>query len=108
MRNEVKWTFGAVLFALAINGTAVSAAPEASAAKAGCVACHAASKKLLGPSYHDIAEKYKADPKAPAALAAKVRSGGAGVWGKVKMFPIDAKKIGDTDLDAVIAWILKQ
>ena len=43
-----------------------------------------------------------------ATLAAKVRSGGKGVWGPMAMPPTDAKKISDADLDAVIAWILKQ
>jgi cytochrome c len=99
---------GVLLCLLALGGAAVAATPEVLATKAGCIACHTPKKKLVGPSYHDIAVKYHADAKAPAALAAKVRSGGAGTWGKVKMLPIDAKKITDADLAAVIAWILKQ
>jgi len=104
----LKWLPGILLAALSAAGTANAAAPDVIATKAGCIACHTPKKKLVGPSYHDIAVKYHADAKAPAALAAKVRSGGAGNWGKVKMLPIDAKKITDADLAAVVAWILKQ
>lgn len=87
---------------------ATAAAPEASAGAAGCTACHAKDKKILGPSYHDIAAKYKGDAGAGATLAAKVRSGGKGVWGPVPMPASDAKKISDADLHALIDWILKQ
>jgi cytochrome c len=87
---------------------APAAAPDAVAITAGCSACHAKDKKILGPSYHDIAAKYKADASAATALAAKVRSGGKGVWGPVPMPAADAKKISDADLHAVIDWILKQ
>jgi len=108
MRSSMNWMLGAILIAASTTGVHAAAAPEVIAAKAGCTACHAAEKKLMGPSFHDIAAKYKGDAKAPVTLAARVRSGGAGVWGKAKMFPIDAKKISDADLDAVIGWILKQ
>ena len=91
-----------------LAGRTTAATPDAIATTAGCTACHALNKKVLGPSFHDIAARYKADAKAPAALAAKVRSGGKGVWGPVPMPAADAKKISDGDLDAVIAWILKQ
>lgn len=84
------------------------AAPDALAANAGCSVCHAKDKKILGPSYHDIGAKYKGDASAPATLAAKVRSGGKGVWGPVPMPASDTKKISDADLRAVIAWILTQ
>jgi cytochrome c len=108
MPRSINWMMSALVATLAIAGTARAVTPDVIAAKSGCMACHSVDKKLMGPSYHDIAAKYKGDAKAPAALAAKVRSGGTGVWGKMKMLPIDAKKISDADLDAVIAWMLKQ
>jgi len=85
-----------------------AATPEALATAAGCSACHAVDRKLLGPSYHDIAGKYKGNSKAPTLLAAKVRSGGSGAWGSVPMPAQDARKISDADLATVIGWILKQ
>ena len=94
--------------ALACTPSAGAAPPDVTAATAGCAACHAKDKKILGPSYHDIAVKYKADPQAGVTLAGKVRSGGKGGWGPVPMPAADAKKISDADLRAVIDWILKQ
>lgn len=87
---------------------APAATPDAVAASAGCSACHSLDKKILGPAYRDIAAKYKGNAQAPALLAAKVRSGGSGVWGPVPMPAADAKKISDANLHAVIGWILKQ
>jgi cytochrome c len=78
------------------------------AAKAGCMMCHAVDKKLVGPSLQEIAAKYKADTAAPARLAASVRTGSKDVWGPAPMMAIDASKISDADLEAVIGWILGQ
>jgi cytochrome c len=116
MPHLLKWKLGTpsgfplgvLVGAILLAGAAGAATPDVIAAKSGCMACHMVNKALMGPALHDIAVKYKGDAKAPAALAAKVRSGSTGVWGKMKMLPVDAKKISDADLDAVIAWILKQ
>lgn len=94
--------------AAAVSTNSFAAAPDALAAGAGCSVCHAPDKKIMGPAYHDIAGKYRGDSKAAAKLAAKVRSGGSGAWGAIPMPAVDAKKISDADLAAVIAWILKQ
>ncbi len=83
-------------------------ASEEMATKAGCMMCHAIDKKLVGPSLKDVAAKYKGDAAAPAKLAASVRAGSKDVWGPAPMMAIDASKISDADLDAVIAWILAQ
>lgn len=77
------------------------------AQKGGCVACHAVDKKLVGPSFKDIAAKYKGQADAPTKLAEKVRKGGSGVFGQIPMPPNDAAKINDADLKTVVAWILK-
>ncbi len=75
-------------------------------AKAGCVACHVKDKKLVGPSFKDIAAKYKGQD-ATARLIEKVRKGGSGVYGPVPMSPNPPDKINDADLKAVVEWILK-
>ena len=80
---------------------------EAIATKAGCLACHTKDKKLVGPSYKDVAAKYKGQGDAAAKLADKVRKGGQGVWGPIPMPPSPAEKINDSDLKAVVLWILK-
>lgn len=52
-----------------------------------CLACHMATKKSIGPSYRDVAKKYKNDPTAVEALAEKILKGGVGVWGQQPMPP---------------------
>ena len=82
--------------------------PEASMTKAGCFACHAKDKKLVGPSYKDVSAKYKGQADAVAKLMDKTRKGGSGVYGPVPMPPNPADKISDADLKASIEWVLKQ
>ena len=79
-------------------------ASEALAKKYMCMTCHALDKKLVGPSYHDVAAKYKGDKAAEAALVAKVKKGGSGTWGQIPMPPND--KIPDADLQAMVKWVL--
>jgi cytochrome c len=53
----------------------------------GCFACHQIETKSVGPAYLDVAMKYHDDPKALETLLAKIKNGGAGVWGEVMMPP---------------------
>jgi len=90
-----------------VLGASLSAqASEAIIKKARCVACHAVDKKLVGPAYKDVAEKYRGDAGAVAKLAHKVRNGGSGVWGDIPMTPNGPDKISDADLNQAIEWIL--
>jgi cytochrome c len=82
-------------------------ASEQIAIKATCATCHTATKKIVGPTWHDVAVKYKGKADAPKMLAERVRKGGKDVWGPVPMLPLGADKISDADLKTVIAWILK-
>ncbi|AWV98527.1 ThuA domain-containing protein [Arcticibacterium luteifluviistationis] len=50
-----------------------------------CMACHSKNKKSIGPSYTDVANKYKGDKAALETLTKKVISGGSGVWGETAM-----------------------
>ena len=78
--------------------------------KYACTACHADNKKLVGPSYQDVADKYRDSYKkdaetAIAKVAGKVKAGGSGVWGPVPMPPhghvpdADTKKMVKAVLD---------
>ncbi|MEM1118884.1 MAG: ThuA domain-containing protein [Bacteroidota bacterium] len=53
--------------------------------KSDCNTCHQLAIKSIGPSYQDIAKKYKTDAQAEDYLAKKIISGGAGVWGNIAM-----------------------
>ena len=71
-----------------------------------CLTCHTVDKKLVGPSYHDVAVKYKGDKGAEAKLAEKVKKGGVGVWGQIPMPPND--KVPDADVKALVKWVLSK
>lgn len=86
---------------------AMAATPDEAMAKAGCMACHAKDKKLVGPGFNEIAAKYKGQKDIVPTLMKKVRAGGAGNWGQVPMTPNPADKINDADLKAAIEQILK-
>jgi cytochrome c len=60
---------------------------EQLAKEKNCMACHALDKKVVGPSYKEVAAKYAGDKGAEAKLAEKIIKGGAGVWGSVAMPP---------------------
>jgi cytochrome c len=99
-----------IIFAasLALAGTAAWAAtPDEALTKAGCTACHAKDKKLVGPAYKDVAAKRKGEADAVAKLMEKVRKGGSGVYGPVPMPPNPPEKINDADLKMVVEAILK-
>ena len=83
-----------------------SLASEELAKKHNCFACHAVDKKLVGPSYKDVAAKYRADKGAAAKLADKVKKGGVGVWGQIMMPPNAA--VPDADVNTLVKWILSQ
>ena len=91
---------------LALGSGAAFADGEAAMNKSGCMACHAKDKKLVGPSFKDIAAKYKGQDVA-AKLFDKVRKGGSGVFGPIPMSPNGPDKIADQDLKDAIAVILK-
>ncbi len=69
-----------------------------------CLTCHTVDKKLVGPSYHDVAVKYKGDKGAEAKLAEKIKKGGVGAWGQIPMPPND--KVPDADVNALVKWVL--
>lgn len=82
----------------------VIAADAAALAKAkNCMACHATDKKLVGPSYKDVAAKYAGDAGAVDKLAVKIMKGGAGVWGAI---PMPANNVTDAEAKALAEWVL--
>jgi len=87
---------------LASAGNAL--ASEALAKKYNCLTCHNVDKKVIGPSYQDVAAKYKGDAGAEAKLVAKVKNGGAGVWGQIPMPP--NATVPDADIKALVKWVL--
>ena len=58
----------------------------------------------MGPSFRQIAQKYKGDKDAADLLALKVRNGGMGSWGTVPM-PANPQ-LKEEDLRALVKWVL--
>ena len=63
--------------------------------KLDCATCHKIDKKVIGPSYLDIAKKYPANDKSINYLSDKIIKGGSGVWGAIPMAPHSALKKDD-------------
>lgn len=100
----------ALLALASITATLLVATPAMADAQLAtaknCMACHAVDKKLVGPSYKDIAAKYAGQKDAADKLAVKVVKGGAGVWGPVPM-PANPQVTAD-DANKLVTWILGQ
>ena len=95
-----------MLGGLGVSSSAFAAAADgaAIARSNACMGCHAVDRKLVGPSFKDIAAKYKGDAGAQGKLEKKVRDGGAGVWGAIPMPSHPAMSAGD--VRDVVAWVL--
>lgn len=70
----------------------------------GCVACHARDKKVLGPSFVAVADKYNGDEAAVGKLITKIQKGGSGVWGAIPMPP--HPNVTDAEARELVEWIL--
>jgi cytochrome c len=97
----------AALALAAFAAQADDASTLAAMDKAGCMACHTKDKKLVGPSFKEIAAKYKGQSDLVPKLTEKVRKGGSGVFGPVPMAPNGADKISDKDLKDAVELMLK-
>jgi cytochrome c len=83
-----------------------AAASDALAKKHNCLICHQVDKKTVGPSYKDVAAKYRGDKGADAKLFDKVKKGGQGAWGNMPMPPNPT--VPDDEVKALVKWILSQ
>jgi cytochrome c len=99
----MKIAYVAVMAAAGIVMAGQANADEALAKAKNCMACHAIDKKLVGPSYKDVAAKYKGDAKAPATLAAKIKAGGKGAWGEIPMPP---NNVTPEEATKLATWVL--
>jgi cytochrome c len=94
---------------LALVGTTLAApafANQELAQKKNCMACHAVDKKVVGPSYKDVAAKYAGQKDAADKLAEKIQKGGSGVWGPVPM-PANTQ-VSAAEAKQLAQWVLTQ
>ncbi len=95
-----------LIMAVMTTLAAPAMADEALAKSKNCMACHAVDKKLVGPSYKDVAKKYAGDAKAADMLATKIQKGGSGVWGAIPM-PANPQ-VNEAEAKKLAAWVLGQ
>ena len=94
----------ALIASLAAVVSAPAFANAELAQKKSCLACHATDKKLVGPSYKDVADKYAGQKDAVAKLAEKIQKGGVGAWGQIPM-PANPHVSAD-EAKTLAAWVM--
>jgi cytochrome c len=84
------------------------AAPNAQsiASERGCMSCHGMVRKQVGPGFAQIADRYRVDSSESSRLAAKIRNGSVGTWGRVIM--PQQPQVSDEEAKSLAAWILAQ
>jgi cytochrome c len=85
-----------VVATVALSAAGAANAQEALAKSSGCLNCHAVDSKKIGPSYKDVAAKYKGNPAAEATLVAKITGG--------KEHP--PVKASADDVKSLVKWVL--
>lgn len=69
-----------------------------------CLSCHRIDVKSIGPSYQEVAKKYKDDPKAQALLAGRIINGSVGLWGEHAMSA--HPNLSQNDAELMVEYIL--
>ena len=104
--NSAAFSMAVSIAALTLSGAVLAQDAAKLAQDKACLACHAVDKKLVGPSFKDVAAKYKTDKNADANLAKKIRAGGVGAWGQIPM-PANAG-VSEKEAGILAKWVLSQ
>lgn len=119
---RVGWTSVAAVAALVIVSTGLARSADrpaemptetpaalALAAESGCHECHGMDRKVIGPPFREIAERYRDDAEARAALIEKVKRGGKGNWTELTRgvpMPPHSPRLTDDEIEMLVDWIL--
>ncbi len=106
MKHPPPFLASAATFAALAALSAPAQADLALAQSRNCMSCHAIDKKVVGPSFKDIATRYANDKGAADRLATKIVKGGGGAWGVVAM-PANAQ-VTPEEAKKLAAWTLSQ
>lgn len=105
---KARW-IGIPVIALMFLDAGKAWADEVLARRSGCLECHSVDKKVIGPAYRDVAEKYKNVVGARVALIEKVKRGGKGNWievtGGVPM-PAHSPRLSDAEIQRLVDWVM--
>ncbi len=105
----------AITATLTLMTPAVAAEMPPAAKKLGCIACHAIDKKIVGPAWKDVAEKYTGhgvkkfkyngkEYPLIQGLVMKVSNGGSGNWGPVPMPPNDPNGLHKAEITELVKF----
>jgi cytochrome c551/c552/cytochrome c553 len=75
------------------------------ASRQACMSCHAVERRVVGPSFREVAKRYNGQAGIDALLAQKVRGGTSGTWGSAPMPPNPA--LTDAEAKGLVQWILE-
>lgn len=104
MKATVLTAGAALALATLFGGTTAMAQDGEALAKAkNCLACHSVDKKVVGPSYKDVAAKFADDPGAVDMLADRIKNGSSGVWGSVPMPP---NNVTEAEAKELAEWVM--
>lgn len=88
---------------LLFNATSVMADLILAKQKA-CMSCHRIDKKIVGPAFQQIAQKYANDSSAEELLVQRLKNGTKGAWGLIPMPPYP--QLADSDARTLVRWVL--
>ncbi len=92
-----------ITMVLTAGSSSVALADEALAKKSGCLTCHSIERKMVGPSFKDIA----ASGRDHATLVKSIASGSKGVYGKI-MMPPNSPRVSDENISKLVDFVLAQ
>lgn len=69
-----------------------------------CMRCHGIDRKFVGPSFLQVADKYREQSDAQAYIAKKIREGSVGVWGNTIM--PRHPEVTQEQAESMAMWIL--
>jgi cytochrome c len=91
--------------ALANKGLQPDAPGMAVIRTSNCLSCHNFNSKAMGPSFFEVAQKYKPTKGNIDSLEKRISAGSTGIWGKEKM--PNHPELSATDIKNTVLWILK-
>ena len=104
-KKYLNWSLAAVLLAVLSGAQAASADDTmALAQKKTCLACHNVQKKIIGPAFKAVAEKYAGQVDAEDRLVQKVLTGGKGSFGEAAMPP--NPQVTEAEARQLVHWVL--
>lgn len=84
---------------------------ETLAKKSGCLKCHSSidNKKAIGPTFTQIAARYKSNLQSTDTLIAIIKNGSKGKWTEISKgvpMPPYSGRLTDTQIRSLVEWML--